>query len=157
MQPTHSFDLDRSILGIQQFKRLPSLWVLCAFHCRHKSKTSLNYVYVSTSHVWECTAGFHWNTLFHQVVERNGIFRKIFRNCSYIIHSTQSMLLFYFSELSSLLVMDAWHSQLQLKFQHRKNVSDGWIFRIVLVCCFVHSWRRSWRRKWTSLSWRGLI
>lgn len=69
-------------------------------------------------------------------MEQNGIFRKIFKTFSYIIYSTQSVLLFYFSELSSLLVMDAWRSQLQLKFQHSKDVTDGWIFLngLSLIC-----------------------
>lgn len=47
------------------------------------------------------------------------------------------MLLFYFSELSSLLVMDAWHSQLQLKFQRSKKkkmlVMVGFL-KMVLMC-----------------------
>lgn len=45
------------------------------------------------------------------------------------------MLLFYFSELSSLLVMDAWQSQLQLKFQHCKNFTGGWIFLNGVLFC----------------------
>lgn len=61
---------------------------------------------------------------------------------SYIIHLTQPMVLFNFSELSSLLVMDAWHAKLQLKFLS-KNVTDGWIYLMVFMCCFAHSWRRS--------------